>query len=1025
MYMTTQRSTAQWLARRSSLGSALVLLLTVALALRLAKPALAATITLADQASCEALGGTWRSGDCVIGSVTIAAGDSLVVQRWTEVNSLTNYGVLTVMVRDMTVMQSFSNKAGATVNVTGELGIKNFSNEGAININDGGTLSLATSQTLYRNSGQIRVRSGGTLFLSSGGGFQNDGTIIIECGATISYNATFFNGNPPQYLCPPSVTINQAAGQVDPATSMPLLFTASFNRAVSGFTGTDVTLSGTANRTNATVSVSGGPSVYTVQVNGISNDGTVIATINAGGAVDVTGNGNTASTSSDNTITYLAPLSVTINQAANQADPTNYMPLLFTATFGRPVTGFTPADVTLGGTANRTGATVTITGGPRVYTVQVNGITSGGTVTAAINANVVVDSYGLANTAATSTDNRVTVSEVAPSVTINQAPDQADPASTLPLRFIATFSEAVTGFTADDIALAGSANLFSSIVTVSGGPSVYTVAISGEIGPGTVIAGIMANVAFDSAGNPNTSASSTDNSLTFTGVAPSVTINQATGQADPTTRNPILFTATFSKAVTNFDANDVILGGTATRTGAIVTVSGGPSIYTVQVNGVSGNGTITARINADVAIDQFRTPNTASTSTDNSVTFETIIPTNTPTRTPTRTAVPTNTPVPTATPTATATNTPVPPTSTPTATATHTPVPPTSTPTATATHTPVPPTSTPTATATNTPVPPTNTPEPTPNNTPVPPTNTPVADSCLTTALRDDFNRADGSLGDNWVGLNDPRFFQLAGNGVDVQLGGPLLWKPMTFGVNQAAFVTLSTLDGASPSQGVLLKVQSGTIPNAGAIAVVYDSLAQAVRVSTLRLNRLVWTAYPNLPITFTNGDKLTGCVQADGTVRVYQNSTLLTTVTLSAADQNFFNARGGKIGLWTINAANAHFDDFGGGALAGITGAAMTTNLPDEAADDGAAIVVESVLITASLPVGDPALEAPPVIDLPTPTATPVAAENFAPTQRIFLPIIANLAGTALGTANGFAFLALIIVVSAGLIWQRRRRQR
>jgi len=673
-----------------------------------------------------------------------------VTQVWTEVNSsVINRGTLTIEDYLYTA-GSFTNNAGATVNSTFMLDVRSLDNAGIINVS-GRSMTLFRNDETNRSTGQIRVRSGAVLEVRAPSGFlTNEGTIIIECGGAMVYDATAFSGNPPQYLCPPTVTIDQAAGQADPTTSAPLLFTVTFNRAVSGFTAADVTLSGTANRTNATVSVSGGPSVYTVQVNGISSDGTVIASVNAGGAVDVSGNGNTASTSTDNSITYLTPLSVTINQAANQADPTNQMPLLFTATFNRPVTGFTAADVILGGTANRSGATVTITGGPSVYTVQVNGFTSGGTVTAAINANVAVDAFGFPNAAATSVDNRVTVTEVAPSVTINQAPGQADPASTLPLRFIAAFSEAVTGFTGDDLALAGSANLFGATITVSGGPSVYTIEISGDVGPGTVIVGIPGNVAFDLAGNPNTSASSTDNSLTFTGVAPSVTINQAAGQADPTTSNPILFTAAFSKSVTQFTAADVILGGTATLAGATVTVSGGPAVYTVQVNGISGNGTVTARINANVAIDLFGTPNTASTSTDNSVTFVTIIPTNTPTRTPTQTATPTatptntptNTPEPTATPTntptATATNTP---TSTatntpePTATSTNTPEPtatPTNTPEPTATPTNTPePTATSTATATNTPEPtatPTNTPEPTatPTNTPIPPTATPV-----------------------------------------------------------------------------------------------------------------------------------------------------------------------------------------------------------------------------------------------------------------------------------------------------------
>ena len=53
-------------------------------------------------------------------------------------------------------------------------------------------------------------------------------------------------------------------------------------------------------------------------------DGTVIASFPAGVAHDVSGNANTACTSTDNTVTYdnTAP-TVTINQAATQADPTN------------------------------------------------------------------------------------------------------------------------------------------------------------------------------------------------------------------------------------------------------------------------------------------------------------------------------------------------------------------------------------------------------------------------------------------------------------------------------------------------------------------------------------------------------------------------------------------------------------------------------------------------------------------------------------------------------------------------------
>jgi hypothetical protein len=53
-------------------------------------------------------------------------------------------------------------------------------------------------------------------------------------------------------------------------------------------------------------------------------------------------------------------------------------------------------------------------------------------------------------------------------------------------------------------------------------------------GTGTVVASIPAGRASDLAGNLNTASTSSDNSVTFDGAAPTVTINQAGGQADPT-----------------------------------------------------------------------------------------------------------------------------------------------------------------------------------------------------------------------------------------------------------------------------------------------------------------------------------------------------------------------------------------------------------------------------------------------------------------------------------------------------------
>jgi hypothetical protein len=104
--------------------------------------------------------------------------------------------------------------------------------------------------------------------------------------------------------------------------------------------------------------------------------------------------------------------------------------------------------------------------------------------------------------------------------------------------------------------------------------------------------------------------------------SPSVTLNQATGQADPTGSSPILFTATFSEPVTGFGDStaDVILSGAAGATTAAV--SGGPTTYTVSVSGMANPGAVIASIPAGAAVDGGSNLNTPSTSTDNTITYD-------------------------------------------------------------------------------------------------------------------------------------------------------------------------------------------------------------------------------------------------------------------------------------------------------------------------------------------------------------------------------------------------------------------
>jgi len=106
---------------------------------------------------------------------------------------------------------------------------------------------------------------------------------------------------------------------------------------------------------------------------------------------------------------------------------------------------------------------------------------------------------------------------------------------------------------------------------------------------------------------------------------PSVTINQAAGQADPATSSPILFTAVFSEPVVDFSAADVAISGTAGGTKA-VSVSGSGTAYAISVSGMTSKGTVSAAIPASVAYDAAGNANTAGTFTDKTVTFDNALP---------------------------------------------------------------------------------------------------------------------------------------------------------------------------------------------------------------------------------------------------------------------------------------------------------------------------------------------------------------------------------------------------------------
>jgi hypothetical protein len=203
------------------------------------------------------------------------------------------------------------------------------------------------------------------------------------------------------------------------------------------------------------------------------------------------------------------------------------------------------------------------------------------------------------------------------STQLTKAAAQASPTNTSPVNFTLTFLGPVTGFTAADVQTSTSTVGGTLTPTVTGGPTTYNIAIAGATGNGNITCSVPAGAGLDALGNP-TPASNTATVVLDT-LRPSVTINSALGQLDPTSTSPIYFTATFSETVTGFTSGDVTLSGTATGLSAVVSGSG--PAYTIAVSGMTANGTVIASIPANAATDLAGNLSFASTSTDNTVTW--------------------------------------------------------------------------------------------------------------------------------------------------------------------------------------------------------------------------------------------------------------------------------------------------------------------------------------------------------------------------------------------------------------------
>jgi hypothetical protein len=212
--------------------------------------------------------------------------------------------------------------------------------------------------------------------------------------------------------------------------------------------------------------------------------------------------------------------------------------------------------------------------------------TADGVVTVSIAANVAQDAAGNGNTASNTIN--ITSDRTAPSVNLTTTAGTST--STNPIPFTATFSEAVTGFTAGDILVNNGAVInFTSVNATT-----YTFDVVPNSSGVTVDVTVPASVANDAAGNGNTASSTV--SVNFTGTV--VTANISTTASDPTNLDPIPFTVTFTEAVSGFQLSDIqVTNGTAQNfsgsgssyTFEVVPASDGPIVIDIPAGAATGN----------------------------------------------------------------------------------------------------------------------------------------------------------------------------------------------------------------------------------------------------------------------------------------------------------------------------------------------------------------------------------------------------------------------------------------------------
>lgn len=194
-----------------------------------------------------------------------------------------------------------------------------------------------------------------------------------------------------------------------------------------------------------------------------------------------------------------------------------------------------------------------------------------------------------------------TVDASAPDV-INIAPATVGPTNSDSVAFSVEFDEDVTGFDAEsDLVITHSGTAHTGVL-VAGGPSIYTVTLTGLTGDGSLsLAVSTASDVEDLVGNPLGS-SLTSAPVTLDNTPPGISIEAPS--LGLTAGGPVSFDVVYTGAESILlSAGDVDLHATGTANAIVDVIGSGNAARTVTLSGITGDGTLAISIGDSTALD--------------------------------------------------------------------------------------------------------------------------------------------------------------------------------------------------------------------------------------------------------------------------------------------------------------------------------------------------------------------------------------------------------------------------------------